>query len=196
MNCNEVRYVLPLSEQYRVFVDGNELEVIKGDEYDYVHIITKDIVSVEVKLDVEAEKIALRPTRRAKKFEVENNCVRFLMSRADYYCLEVNGDLSRPLLLFCDEKIEKQLYDGENLLYFPKGYHKLGEYHAVSDTVIFIDEGAFVEGKIRGEGVKNLRIVGNGVLLGTNHDERRSSPVSIANSEDVEINGITIIGVN
>lgn len=196
MNCNEVRYMLPLSEQYRVFVDGNELEVIKGDEYDYVHIITKDIVSVEVKLAVEVEKIALRPTRRAKKFELENNCVRFLMSRADYYCLEVNGDLSRPLLLFCDEKIEKQLYDGENLLYFPKGYHKLGEYHAVSDTVIFIDEGAFVEGKIRGEGVKNLRIIGNGVLLGTNHDERRSSPVSIANSEDVEINGITIIGVN
>ena len=31
------------------------------------------------------------------------------MSRADYYCLEVNGDLARPLLLFCDEKIEKQI---------------------------------------------------------------------------------------
>ena len=192
----EVKEMLPASERYRVFVDGKELRVIKDDEYDYVHIITTDIVSVEVKIADGIEKIDLRPTRRAKKFTVEGNSVRFLMSRADYYCLEVGGDLKRPLLLFCDEKIEKQIYDGQRLVYFPAGYHKVGQMMLESDTVLFIDEGAVVEGKIRAVGANNLRIIGNGTLWGKNHDEKRSSPISLADCVGVEINGITIIGIN
>ena len=188
---------LPTSERYRVFADGVELNVIKDDEYDYVHIITSDIVSVEVKISERIEKIDLRPTRRAKKFTVEGDSVRFLMSRADYYCLEVNGDLARPLLLFCDEKIEKQIYDGQKIIYFAKNsYFQTGVITPESNTVIFIDEGAVVEGKILAKGVKNLRILGNGILYGKNHEAGRSMPLDIHDSDGIEINGITVIGLN
>ena len=196
MSFTEEKNHFPLSERYSVFVDGTELKVIKGDEYDFVHIITKDIVSVEVRVNEDIEKIDLRPTRRAKPFFIDGRSVKFLMCRADYYCLELNGDLSRPLLLFCDEKIEKQIYDGQNLLYFPKGYHVIGEYYPVSDTVVFIDEGAVVEGKIRAEKTTNLRIIGNGILYGANHSQKRCSPIAVIDGENIEINGITIIGVN
>lgn len=187
---------LPVSERYRVFVDGAELTVIQDTEYDYVHIITKDIASVEVKINEKIEKIDLRPTRRAKKFTVEGDSVKFLMSRADYYCLEVNGDLKRPLLLFCDEKIEKQIYDGETVMYFGKGHHVVGEIRPGSNTVIFIDEGAVVEGKIHTEKVKNLRVIGNGILWGKNHELSEGNPVTVKWGEDIEFNGITIIGCN
>lgn len=196
MEITAVEKMLPASERFRVFADGKELHVIKDTEYDYVHVITEDIVSVEVKINEAIEKIDLRPTRRAKKFTVEGDSVKFLMSRADYYCLELNGDLKRPLLIFCDEKIEKQLYDGENVIYFGKGYHKVGEMRPASNTVIFIDEGAVVEGKIHTDNVKNLRIIGNGVLWAKNHDEGRSTPITVKRGEGVEINGITIIGRN
>lgn len=196
MEFTAIEKMLPASERFRVFADGKELYVIKDTEYDYVHIITKDIVSVEVKINEKIEKIDLRPTRRAKKFTVEGDSVKFLMSRADYYCLELNGDLKRPLLIFCDEKIEKQLYDGETVTYFGKGYHKVGEMKPESNTVIFIDEGAVVEGKIHVDGIKNLRIMGNGVLWAKNHDEGRSTPITINHGEGIEINGITIIGRN
>lgn len=188
---------LPASERYRVFVDGTELNVIKDDEYDYVHIITADIVSVEVVINEKIERIDLRPTRRAKKFTVEGQSVKFLMSRADYYCLEVNGDLARPLLLFCDEKIEKQIYDGQKVIYFAKNsYFQTGVITPESNTVIFIDEGAVVEGKILAKGVKNLRILGNGILYGKNHEAGRSMPLDIHDSDGIEINGITVIGLN
>lgn len=188
---------LPASERYRVFVDGAELNVIKDDEYDYVHIITADIVSVEVVINEKIERIDLRPTRRAKKFTVDGQSVKFLMSRADYYCLEVNGDLTRPLLLFCDEKIEKQIYDGQKVIYFAKNsYFQTGVITPESNTVIFIDEGAVVEGKILAKGVKNLRILGNGILYGKNHEAGRSMPLDIHDSDGIEINGITIIGLN
>ena len=196
MNFTEVKEKLPASERFRVFADGKELFVIKDSEYDYVHVVTSDIVSVEVKINEAIEKIDLRPTRRAKKFTVEGDTVKFLMSRADYCCLELNGDLKRPLLIFCDEKIEKQIYDGETVTYFGKGYHAVGEMKPASNTVIFIDEGAVVEGKIHTENVKNLRIIGNGVLWAKNHDEGRSTPITVSYGEGVEINGITVIGRN
>lgn len=195
MNFTEEKNALPLSERYKVFVDSEELEVIMGDEYDYVHIITKDIVSVEVKISEKIEKIDLRPTRRAKPFKVEGESVKFLMARGDYYCFELNGDLSRPLLLFCDEKIEKQLYDGQNLVYFGKGYHNIGKYSIVSNTVIFIDEGAVVGGCLCADGASNIRIIGNGILCSKN-SEPLSSPIGIFNGENIEINGITVIGIN
>ena len=195
MNFTEEKFTFPLSERYKVFVDGAELEVIMGDEYDYIHIITKDIVSVEVKLSEAIEKIDLRPTRRAKPFKIEGESIKFLMARGDYYCLEVNGDLSRPLLIFCDEKIEKQLYDGQNLIYFGKGYHNVGKYQALSNTVIFIDEGAVVAGNIRTDNANNIRIIGNGTLI-SSHEEELASPIAIMGSESIEINGITVIGIN
>lgn len=187
---------LPSSDRYRVFADGQEVTVINDVEYDYAYIYTNDIVSVEVKVADEIKDVALRPTRRGKKFTVKDGSISFLMSRADYYCLEVNGDLKRPLLLFCDEKIEKQIYDGETVMYFGKGYHVVGEIKPASDTVIFIDAGAVVEGKIHAENIKNLRIVGNGILWAKNHDEGRSTPITTNYCEGVEINGITVIGRN
>lgn len=193
---NQEKGGLPRSEKYRLFIDGEEIAVTHGDEYDFAQVITRDTVSAEVLVSEEIKSVALRPTRRQKKVEVCGNSIKFTLCRADYCCLEVNGDLLRPLLIFCDERIEKQIYDGQNLLYFGKGYTVLGEYVTSSNTVIFIDEGAVVEGKIRGDGVSNVRIIGNGVLLGVDHSERRSSPIFFHNSRGIEINGITVIGIN
>ena len=197
MEFVKVEKMLPASERYRVFVDGNEIFTVKGDEYDYAHIITEDIVSVEVKIADEIEKIDLRPTRRAKKFSVEGDCVKFLMSRADYYCLELNGDLSRPLLLFCDERVQKQLYDGQELMYFaPHTYCEVGVVELKPNTVVFMDEGAVVKGKLFAENAKNIRIIGNGTLLGNERTANHGSPIALKNCSDIEINGITVIGLN
>ena len=188
---------LPTSEKYRVFADGKELKVIKDVEYDYVHIFTNDIVSVEVKLAEKAESIALRPARRAKKFTLENDTVSFMMSRADYFCLEVDGDLTHPLILLCEEKIRKQIYDGQNLIYFkPNTYYKTGVISPESNTVVFIDEGAVIEGKIQASNVKNVRVIGNGIILAVGDEFGNNPNIDFKESEDIEINGVTVIGCN
>lgn len=189
--------ILPTSERYRVFADGKELKVISDVEYDYVYIYTDDIVSVKVEIADDIKDIALRPTRRAKKFTIENGSVNFLMSRADYYCLEVNGDLKRPLLLFCEEKIEKQIYDGQNVIYFkPHTYYKTGIITLESNTVVFLDEGAVIEGKIHAEGAKNIRILGNGTIMSQSPEYGSSPNIDLRKCEKIEVNGITIVGCN
>ena len=192
----DVNDMFPVSDRFRVFVDGKEIKVIMDDEYDYVNIITKDIVSVEVKINDKIDKIDLRPSRREKKFTVDGDTVKFLLSYGDYYSLEVNGDLSRPLLLFCDEPIPAQKYCGQNVIYFkPYSYNKVGILTPESDTVIFIDEGAIMDGKIEAKFASKIRIVGNGYLFAKNRlSGKGAHPINIENCSDIEINGITIVG--
>lgn len=186
---------LPTSEKYRVFADGKELKVIKDVEYDYVYIFSNDIAAIDVKVAERIDTVALRPSRRAKKFTLENDTVSFLMSRADYYCLEINGDLKRPLLLFCEEKIEKQVYDGQNLIYFkPNTYYKTGVINPESNTVIFIDEGAVIEGKISASKVNNVRILGNGIIAAQTGEFGSAPNIDFLECENIEINGVTVIG--
>lgn len=186
---------LPVSEKFRVFADGKELCVICGAEYDYVHIYTDDIAAVEVMVSEKIEKAELRPSRRSKKITVDGERVKFVMSRADYYCLEINGDLARPLLLFCDEKIPFQVYDGYTVMYFkPYTYYKAGRIELGANTVFFIDEGAVVEGKIHAANAENLRIVGNGTLFAQSEELGGNSTVNLEKCTNVEINGVTVIG--
>ena len=188
--------MFPISDSFRVLVDGKEIKVVGDDEYDYVNIITKDIVSVEVIYNGEIESIALRPTRREKKYTVDGSSVKFFMSYGDYYSLEVNGNLERPLLLFCDEPIPAQKFEGMNLLYFkPGSYTKVDIINPESNTVIFIDEGAVFDGKIDAKGISGLRIIGNGYLFAKNRlSGGGAHPINLEDCSDVEVVGITIIG--
>lgn len=192
----DVNEMFPTSERFRVFVDGRELKVVADDEYDYVNITTKDIVDVRVEVNGEIEKIDLRPSRRQKKYVIDGNCVSFRMAYGDYYSFEVNGDLSHPLLLFCDEPIVAQKYTGKNLIYIKPGdYQKMDIITPESDTVIFIDEGAVLDGKINAKDVSRLRIVGNGYLFAKNIlSGGKAHPINLNSCTDVEINGVTIVG--
>ncbi len=192
----DVNEMFPVSERFRVFADGKELKVVADDEYDYVNIITTDIVDVRVEVNGKIEKIDLRPSRRKKKYSINGNCVSFRMAYGDYYSFEVNGDLSHPLLLFCDEPIAAQKYEGQKLIYIKPGdYQKVDIISPESDTVIFIDEGAVMDGKINANGASRLRIVGNGYIFAKNRLSGGDAlPINLNDCTDVEINGVTIVG--
>ena len=192
----DISEIAPVSERFRVFADGRELKVTADEQYDYVNIITSDIVDVRVEVNGKIEKIDLRPTRRQKKYEINGNDVSFRMAYGDYYSFEVNGDLSHPLLLFCDQPIPVQKYDGEKVIYIKPGtYEKVDIIQPESDTVIFVDEGAILDGKINASGASRLRIVGNGCIFAKNVlSGGKAHPINLNNCTDVEINGVTIIG--
>ncbi len=64
-----------------------------------------------------------------------------------------------------------------------------------SDTVIFIDEGGIMDGKINAKGASRLRIVGNGYIFGKNRlSGGGAHPINLEDCTDVEINGVTIVG--
>lgn len=189
---------LPASEHFSVCCNGILYPVYSGEDFDYVHIITDDTVSVTVTTRDAIESVALRPSRKKKAYERRDDyTLTFTLARGDYYCLELNGNIERPLLLFADERIHEGLYDGHTVMSFTHpGYYKVGKIEAVSDLVIYIGEGVYLNGWLEGKGAKNVRILGNGVLLRANTPEKRYHPINLSDCEHVEINGITVIDNN
>ena len=70
----------------------------------------------------------------------------------------------KPLLLFAD-KPEGETPAGESVLYFGPGEHNVGLLPLTDDQIVYIAEGAVVNGAIHAIG-KNITICGRGVLSG------------------------------
>ena len=73
----------------------------------------------------------------------------------------------KPLLLFADEP-EARRPVGDQVRYFAPGVHNVGVLTVTDDQVIYLDEGAVVNGAIHATG-KNIMICGHGVLSGASY---------------------------
>jgi len=184
------------SVQYKVLVDGAEIKVNSGGTYDFAQIFSSGIVEVTVSVAFDIEDIKIRPSRLNKPFtKTGERDFYFLLHCGEYISVEINGDISRPLLIFCDKKQLPAAYSSSKLIYFSKNtFYDAGIIEPQSDTVIFIDEGAVVDGAIYADNVKNVRILGNGILKRTDHNKFHKHPICFENSENIEINGITVLG--
>ena len=197
MTYSPIAVPLPLSSRFSVRCDGTEYPVYHGADFDFVHLITLDILSVEVSVAAPAETVAIRPSRRKKAYTLRDNTVSLSLARGDYFCLEINGDIERPLLLFADEPIAAPLLKDYTLMAFAEpGYYDVGKIEVTSDFAVYIAEGAFVNAWIDGENAHNVRIFGNGTLLRKNTVGDRHHPINLVKCDQVDIRGITVINNN
>ncbi|MBE6750782.1 MAG: hypothetical protein E7560_06435 [Ruminococcaceae bacterium] len=189
-------YLCKKSDLYRVFVGERELDVFKEATCDFVLIRTESFVDLKIFTTNEIETIDIRPTRRKKEFNIiDKNSLSVKVNCGEYLSLEVNSDLERPLLIFADEPKTVSAFDGYNLMYFEKDtFYETGIITPQSNTVIFIDEGAVVDGAIFAQEVENVRVLGNGIIKRVDDSKYRKYPVCFEKSKNIEVSGITIIG--
>lgn len=189
---------LPRSAQFRVSCNGRELAVYSGADFDYVHLLTADSEVVTVTCADAIERVDIRPTRRGKKFtRSDGHTIALTVCRGDYLSLELNGDITRPLLLFADEFIPMSVYDGYHVIAFTEpGYYKAGRIDLDSHTVVYIGEGVVLDASLYGEDARDIRILGNGTVLRVDKSENKLRPINLDRCEDLEVNGITLIGKN
>jgi polygalacturonase len=186
---------IPQSELFAVYADGKQIPVFEGYDHHFAHIVLSDTAEIEVKVSEPIQFVNIRPTRRQKSFRIQDNSVFFTVCRGEYLSFEINGDIDRPLILFADAPMSYGVYDGYTVHRFRAGTHtKVGKLTLESNTVVIIEEGAVVEGCLWANGAKNLKVLGGGVLLYDHQPENPPKPIFFDVCEDVEIDGITIVG--
>ncbi|MBR2371169.1 MAG: hypothetical protein IKA82_04035 [Clostridia bacterium] len=189
---------LAKSEKFKVSCNGHELAVYSGADFDYVHLITNDFETLTVATADAIERIDIRPSRRRKKYiRLDDHTVTLTVCRGEYLSFELNGDIERPLLIFADEPIPMSVYNGYNVMAFTEpGFYYIGYIELASHTAVYIAEGAVVDIAFHGENVRDIHIFGNGTLLRTDKTKYDSHPINLEHCEDINVNGITIIGRN
>ena len=137
--------------------------------------------------------VEIRPlSYRIKPRRVDENTVEFtLRSPSQKVSVEFDGDRASNIFIIPDLPCECPADD--NLLYFGKGEHDVGELWLKSGQRLFIDEGAVVYGQLRAEGQTDIKISGRGIFCGSkdDHGERtRNVLVNFEYCKDIEISGV------
>ena len=137
--------------------------------------------------------VDIRPSSYSITPNVNGSTIRFTLDRPRNISVEVNGDKLHSLHLFA-QPIEESRPDPNdpNVVYFGPGVHEAPDkpgdvYRIKSGQTVYIHGGAVIKGKLLCDNVKDVHIIGRGIIL---EPERG---VEIRFSENVEIDGIHVI---
>jgi len=137
--------------------------------------------------------VEVRPLSYEITPEVNGNIIRFSLQKPRKISIEVNGDKLHNLHLFA-HPIEESRPDPEdaNVVYFGPGVYEApenlnGVFKIKSGQTVYIHGSAVLKGKLLCDSVKNVRILGRGIVL------RPHRGVEVRFSENVEIDGIHVI---
>ncbi len=176
-------YISGVAEYVSFELDGGYAEVTVGADY--------KVVSAEI-----------QPSSEGISCEIVGNSINFRVEKAGQYFVKINGNLSNgatvehPLYIFVDPPMEDVPAEtDENTVVFKAGYHQIGSYVLQSNTVYYLEAGAYVCGQLISDGAENVRICGRGILSGefVTADVNEGRAIFIRNGKNITLEGITVV---
>lgn len=135
-------------------------------EYYWCRFDCKGKVKLTVKTSLDLSDVRI-VSNEDIDWSVNDNCLTIKAKGPFKAVVEPKGRI-RPLLLFADRPEDKCPKTGEHVRYFSPGVHDAGVIEVTDDQVVYLDEGAIVNGAIHATG-KNILICGRGVLTGASY---------------------------
>lgn len=143
----------------------------------FTSFCSNEKVKIEILCNNDASELKIKPESLNKKLEKTDNGIAFDILPNEYVTVEKNGDIFGALHIFCNDFYKKD-ENFENVIEFEKGYqtcencsqisvneHNVPVIDKISDnTLIYISDGAVVCAAIVLDGVKNVKICGNGII--------------------------------
>ncbi|MEO6548021.1 MAG: glycosyl hydrolase family 28 protein [Ferruginibacter sp.] len=149
--------------------------------------------SGEVEVAVRSNKAVIRgarirPLSYGIKPEVKENILYFRLFKPQSLSVEINGDIFHNLHLFANP-LNEFVPDKKDtsLIYFGPGVHRIesGKLKVLSGKTVYLAGGAVLMAQILIEGVRNVKVIGRGII-----DPSVKMGVRIANSKNIIVEGI------
>jgi hypothetical protein len=182
------------AKEFKVRVDGRELFVHDAPVAAFAGFDLLTAVNVEIESAPAIQKVYIRPKALGIRPEIIGNKIGFRLESPAQLSIEINGDIKRPLLLFADPPEKDAPKPGApGVKFFAAGkVHEAGRIEIKSGETVYIERGALVRGSLFMDEVKNVKILGRGILDGGLFKPAQSRMVEIDRAEDVLVEGITI----
>lgn len=136
--------------------------------------------SITIMANSAIKKYSIRPQSKNIKATVRGREISFTIEGPQKLYIEID---TLPHLAIFANPLEDNLPNrmDTNVVYYGRGTYSPGVINLKSNQTIYIEGGAVVNANIRGNNVKNVKILGRGLLNGN---------LQIGNSSNVEVNGI------
>lgn len=152
--------------EYYAMVDADKPSKASMVHFDFLGSVE---VSVQ-KNNGEVGSAVIRPLFKEITPEIIGNTIFFTINQPQNLSIEFNGDRLTNLHLFAGEII-KDIPDrnAPNVMYFDAGFHKpdsvTNVFKISSNTTVYIDGGAILNGKIDCSNTENVKIYGRGIIF-------------------------------
>ena len=160
------REVSEIPYEVKVGSAALDLNIVKEQyhegEYYWGRFDTKGKVKIVVKTSFDLSSVKV-VSNGDVEWSVKNNALTIRAKGPFKAVVEPKGRI-KPLLLFADSPEDKRPA-GEYVKYFAPGVHDVGVLEVTDNQVVYLDEGAIVNGAIHAQG-NNILICGRGVLSG------------------------------
>jgi polygalacturonase len=132
----------------------------------------------------------IRPLSYGIAPEVKGNTLTFTLTKPRDVSVEINGDIFHNLHVFTNP-LETNRPDANdpNVIYLPPGFHTFtnGVLAVPSGKTLYLAGGAVINGKIRCQNARDVRILGRGIAY------QGQRGVEVINSTNVTIDGLIVI---
>ncbi len=210
-------YIEPISEDYRVFVNGGEIPVytcrisqyplnrvwtgfqrpIEQTELaSYVNIVSDEEIKLEVIVNRKYEKILIKPYSKNVSYTDENGKISFSLKENGQFVLECDS-YHHCLYIFNSKPIAAPK-ESDVTYFFGAGIHYPGKITLKSNESVYVDKDALVFGCLFAENAENIHIFGNGILDDSNEERfciHCYEDYANGNMKFYECNNIKIEGV-
>lgn len=150
-------------------------------------------VEVEVVSRRPVESVAVRPSARGIKAQVDGKRIVFQMPAHGQLTVEVNG-WHHALHLFANPPAAAAPDPQDPAVrYFGPGVHKPGKIVLESNQTVYLAGGAVVYGTIHAQGATNIRILGRGIIDTSEFERGKGGGcIRLTNCRDVMIDGVVL----
>lgn len=157
-------------------------------------------VEVVIRPRRDARWVDVRPLSAGVVPRIEGGVIRLTLHGPARLSVELNKEpLRHPLFLFANPPA-LPVPPGPGVRLFAAGQvHRPGLIDLADGETVYIEGGAVVEGAIRAQGRKNVRILGRGVLDGSHNRElavtagHRVRMIELRDCADAQVEGITLV---
>ena len=154
-------------------------------------------VSVTVQFPgVTLESVTVRPLSLNITPYIKGDTAQFILREPAAVTVEYNNQVKGALHLFASAP-ETDIPDKNDpsVIYFGPGVHEAGLIEPKSGQTIYLAGGCVLRGYIQAGGVENVRILGRGIIDGSQYDRWDDTivPINFTESKNISIEGITIL---
>lgn len=211
------KYTEPISEDYRVFVNGEEIPVYtcrisqypfnrvwpghqrpfnQSEPASFVNIVSDEELRIEVIANRPYERVLIKPYAKGIAHEERDGKISFTLRENGQFVLQTDS-YHRCLYLFNSKPIVCE--DKEAVThYFGPGVHMPGKITLSDNESVYLDKDALVFGCIYAENAKNIRVFGNGLFDDTSeervdmncYEPFTNGNIKFYDCEDIKVEGV------
>tara|TARA_S200000501_G_scaffold12712_1_gene11238 strand:- start:1530 stop:3047 length:1518 start_codon:yes stop_codon:yes gene_type:complete len=199
---------LPESSDFMIWVNDQKVFTTKagGDyrgSYSFANFDFNDSVKIRVKAKHAIKWLDIMPSiLKIKSKTIDDYTFEFTLDKPRKITILLNND-KRNVLHLLTNSIEEKTVDPkeDNVLYYKGGkIYDIGVLDLKDNQTLYVEGGARLKGMVRIRDAKNVKILGRGIIDGTDNKSSgngrfKDEPwrlIYIENSSNIEIKGITL----